>query len=1001
MMKGATQAAPAADHRPVLRFARHHAFIIGIDAYEKVSPLRTAVSDARRLAEVLAEQHHFVVHPPLIDARGETLRALLRETMAGLVSVDDRVLFYFAGHGIAADGDDGPAGYLVPADADPTDRSTFIPMTELQEALEVLPCRHLLLILDCCFSGAFKWSSRTRAIGTLMPKRLYKERFDRFVHDPAWQVITSAAYDQKALDVLHGRATGDRGSATSASGDAHSPFALALFDALAGDADAKTDREGDGVITATELYAYIRDRVEPQTLESAPQRRQTPGFFPLRKHDKGEFIFLHPGHRLNLPPIPRHSPFKGLESFDESDRLLFYGRDRAIADLQARCVSNRLLVVSGASGTGKSSVVKAGLLPLLREAGFRILPVIRPGFHPLAVLEEALADARSAEAPRAVLVIDQFEELITRCADDHERQAFMARVRTVVDDEAAFHRVIVTVRADFEPQLSTGDLRDAWRAGRCTVPPFSLDELREVIVMPTIQEVLIFDPPELVDEIMGDVVQAPGALPLLSYALSELYEAYRTSGREDRALRKADYDRLGGVMGSLRSKADTLYEALPPADQATMRKIMLRMVSVEGDLAGRRVPMADLDFSADENPRVQEVVERLVDARLVVRGENYIEPAHDALVRAWRTLHEWIHATGRDVLILLERLGVHADEYAATGQAEFLWNDNPNLSVAASLLANPQHGFNAKEVVFVRRSIARNRRKARIARAITIATVLALLVFSIWAVVERSKAEDNRQEAENSKNRALLSLFEGLTLNMRGGQPGSVCVFTLCDPAPAGDEEAEWLSLGRLPDTMHSLPADPVSREFAALRQFGAGHVVVYAHDGLTSDNEIGDDSDNLLFAQNALAWLTPLTEREGCGDPVTTILMWEGTYVGDRDHQQVREFIERRGWTLQLTSPETFEGDLQCAEVLWYLSDWHPPPDFASRYVPLIEGFVRSGGGLLVAGLGWSHAQLSGPGGTQAIAPYAANVLGEPFGFAFTDDEFASDAPITLLRGQ
>ena len=132
----------------------------------------------------------------------------------------------------------------------------------------------------------------------------------------------------------------------------------------------------------------------------------------------------------------------------------------------------------------------------------------------------------------------------------------------MVDDEARIHRVIVTVRSDFEPQVSGGELKAAWDAGRCTVPPFSLEELKEIIVMPTMQEVLIFEPPELVDEIVGDVVQSPGALPLLAYALSELYEAYRASGRQDRALRKTDYERMGGVMGALRSKADALYQGL-------------------------------------------------------------------------------------------------------------------------------------------------------------------------------------------------------------------------------------------------------------------------------------------------------------------------------------------------------------------------------------------------------------------------------------------------------
>ena len=187
--------------------------------------------------------------------------------MARIVTADDRVLFYFAGHGIAADGDDGPAGYLVPADADPHDLKTFIPMAELQDALQALPCRHLLLILDCCFSGAFQWASHPR-LGTLMPKRIYQERFDRFVLDPAWQVITSAAYDQKAMDVLHGRA--DRRSRARGDGSRRGAFAVRAraVRRAAGDADFRTGREGDGVITATEIYAFVRDRVEPETLEA-------------------------------------------------------------------------------------------------------------------------------------------------------------------------------------------------------------------------------------------------------------------------------------------------------------------------------------------------------------------------------------------------------------------------------------------------------------------------------------------------------------------------------------------------------------------------------------------------------------------------------------------------------------------------------------------------------------------------------------------------------------
>ena len=448
-------------------------------------------------------------------------------------------------------------------------------------------------------------------------------------------------------------------------------------------------------------------------------------------------------------------------------------------------------------------------------------------------------------------------------------------------------------------------------------------------------------------------------------------------------------------MGALRSKADALYQSLAPAEQATMRKIMLRMVAVEGDLAGRRVPMADLDYSVDENPRVQAVIERLVDARLIVKGEDYVEPAHDALVRAWKTLHEWIHAVGRDALILGQRMAPDADQFARSGDTQLLWNKNPNLAIAARALKDPQHAFNDREVRFVRKSVARNRRRRQVAWALTLAALVSLMALSIWALLERATAEEE-------KERALLSLFEGLSLNMHQGQPGSLCVAGLCDQAPIGDGSSDWRSLGQLPERMASIAGPPTSRVFAASRKFGLGSVVVYAQDALTLDDEITDGSDNLLFAQNALAWLTPLeAKKEGCPSKVT-ILAWEGTFAKLERMQRVRQFIERRGWALQKTTPDTLEDDLHCAAVLWYLSDWQPPAQFAQFHVSLIEEFVDLGGGLLVGGLGWSYAQQGGPNGTAATTPYPGDLLGKPFGFAFTRDAFElpGDTPITLQTG-
>jgi len=1012
---GQIDPAPRDEPPEPLPFRRHHAFLIGIDAYQHLSPLRTAVSDARRLADVLSTTQGFHVHPPLLDATGADIRALLQTTLPREVGRDDRVFFYFAGHGLPADGEDGPAGYLVPADAQGADLSTFIAMSDLQRALNALPCRHLLLVLDCCFSGAFRWSTLHRNIGRPMPKKLYKERFDRFILDPAWQVITSAAYDQKALDVLNGQATGERGMA-GASGEAaaHSPFALALFDGLSGMADARTDRAGDGVITATELYAYVRDRVEPETIASGQSHRQTPGFFPLQKHDKGEFIFLDPNNIRNLSPIPRRSPFMGLASFNEEDRLLFYGRDHVIQELRARSESHRLLVVSGASGTGKSSVVKAGLLPVLRAAGFQILPVIRPGAHPLAVLDAALA---AVGLPRAVLVIDQFEELVTRCGDEPERQQFLSRIRQLIEREgnAGVQRIILTVRADFEPQFTTGELKSHWLAGRCTVPPFSLDELREVIELPMVQEVLVFDPPDLVDDILAEVVQSPGAMPLLSYALNELYEAYRSSGRSDRALRGDDYQRLGGVMGALRTRADALLAELDPVQQNTMRVLMLRMVSVEGDLASKRVPMDDLVYSDGENAQIGPVLERLVAARLIVRGENYIEPAHDALVRAWKTLHDWIHAVGKDRLILASKMNAAAVEYRKTGDDDYLWNANPDLALLFPVLKQPTHWFNAMETAFLRSSMARKRARARLGWSVAGVVGVSLLGLTGWAWVEKGHAETETaraetearrataktEEAQAEKVRSVRSLFSSMKLYLGEAKPGSVCVPPACAPEGyvADEGGSPWMSISRIPATVTRYGEDGErTRDFVVAREYGRGHVLAYAHDGVLNDAEIKPEGDNLRFGENALRWLVPAAVPSGCPDQ-TIVLFWPGTYLPANSVRGMRALIQRRGWSFVESrpgAPDALRAELRCAAVLWYASDWNPPPGFEAVHVPLIAEFVRSGGGLLVGGLGWSQAQYR-PG-----ERYAANALGRPFGFQFTLEYFDSDArkPIPLDPG-
>ncbi len=325
---------------------------------------------------------------------------------------------------------------------------------------------------------------------------------------------------------------------------------------------------------------------------------------------------------------------------------------------------------------------------------------------------------------KLLLPVDQFEELITLCKSDEEREQFQKSILNAIAKYPDKIHVVITLRLDFEAQFQNSVLKDYWNDDtRFVVPPMTQDELREVIEKPALEKVLYFDPPSLVDELINEVVQMPGALPLLSFTLSELYLKYsgdRT--RDNRALTKQDYEELGRVVGSITKRANKEYDRLvkDPAYKNTICRVMLRMISLQGgELARRQVPKYELVYAdKEENKRVKTVIKRFSDARLIVEGSNsqgepYVEPAHDALVQGWDKLLVW-KKENEENLILQRQLTPQAVEWdkireTQVNQADnYLWHDNPHLDLLKDVLSSSQNWLNQLEQKFVQKSILKD-----------------------------------------------------------------------------------------------------------------------------------------------------------------------------------------------------------------------------------------------------------------------------------------------------
>jgi WD40 repeat protein/class 3 adenylate cyclase/energy-coupling factor transporter ATP-binding protein EcfA2 len=449
------------------------------------------------------------------------------------------------------------------------------------------------------------------------------------------------------------------------------------------------------------------------------------------------------------------SPYKGLAPFGEDDAEWFFGRERLVGELAARTVATGLLAVVGPSGSGKSSLVRAGLLPSLAAGllpgsrGWR--PVtIRPGAHPKHELpSEALTHADPEH--RLVLAVDQFEEVFTLCEDSSERDAF---IDALVDVAASPERavVILTIRGDFLDHVAEHHaLAELVSANAVLVGPMAPDEYRRAVVQPAhrcgvrIESALAA---ALVDEAVGQ----PGALPLLSTALVELWG--QVSGGW---LRIDAYRETGGLRGAVARLAEASYQELDEPEQRAARRVFMRLAgSGEGDtVTRRRVSMSEFDTGRDTDAGA--VLDRFVADRLLTRTDETVEVAHEALLREWPRLREWLaeDAQGR-------RLHHHLTEAAAQ------WRDNgrrsgdlyraERLSAAAEWSSGRTAELNRLEHEFLNASQVANTRAVRRLR-IGVAVLAALLLLSMAAgVIALSQRRTAQHAAAAARQQAQIAI---------------------------------------------------------------------------------------------------------------------------------------------------------------------------------------------------------------------------------------------------
>jgi WD40 repeat protein/serine/threonine protein kinase len=577
-------------------------------------------------------------------------------------------------------------------------------------------------------------------------------------------------------------------------------------------------------------------------------------------------------------------PYRGLAPLTAADSEVFFGREREVEAFVNRLRTEPLLVVAGPSGAGKSSFARAGVVPALGESFHAV--VFRPGSKPLATLRAKLAHAgvrtddlstaahaeelasrvRTAARGRdetIVVLVDQFEETFTMTRDTAERTVFCAWLVAMAASATDPVRVVLTLRDDFltKAQQESG-LRHRLAPALELLSTPDASDLRRILIEPARRAGYSFENTELVDDMVSAVEGRPGALALLSFAASKLWE-HRNP--EQRMLPSAAYEEMGGVTGALAQHGESVLEKFTAKQRGLVREVFRRLVTAEGTRATTRHDDLLSVLGGDEEARV--VVERLVSARLLViaeadDGTEHIEVIHEALLSAWPRIVEWQREDAAGSRFR-DQIRAAAQQWEERRRPRgLLWRDELVEEYGRWILQHPT-GLTAGEAAFGKASLAERGRGRRIRMAVIGLLALAAVVTSYVAwqqSLARKAAQRATVEATNATKEAKEANRHAEEAAFRARDAARLAAAHL-----HAEDPTTQLALVRDIESKDPLP-DWAPEARKALHG-GVASLVLAAHDGPARAIDFAPDGRR--FVTGGDDKLVKIWSTDGTGEPL------------------------------------------------------------------------------------------------------------------------------------